>query len=54
MALPLQLHLTLGPIEMGVLVSSVLWGLTCVQTYIYAMNADKDMLAMKLIVASVL
>jgi hypothetical protein len=48
------LSLTLGPIQMGVIVSSVLWGVVCVQVYIYAISPNKDRVLLKLFVASIL
>jgi hypothetical protein len=50
---PLSVGLTLGAIEIGVLVSSVLWGCMCVQTYMYASRIQKDLLALKLLVVAV-
>jgi hypothetical protein len=49
-----SLGLTLGAIELGVLISSVLWGCTCVQTYMYASGSAEDRLSSKLLVAAVL
>jgi hypothetical protein len=36
------LALTLGAIQMGVIVSSVLWGVACVQFYIYLVSTTKE------------
>jgi hypothetical protein len=48
------LNLTLGVTQMGVLISSVLWGVSCVQVYVYATSERKDRLALQLFVALVL
>ncbi|KAJ7223130.1 hypothetical protein GGX14DRAFT_426920 [Mycena pura] len=37
-----QLDLTIGALEVGVLISSTLWGITTVQAYIYATTPSKD------------
>jgi hypothetical protein len=50
---PLSVGLTLGAIEIGVLVSSVLWGCMCVQTYMYASRPTKDPLTLELLVVAV-
>jgi hypothetical protein len=44
-----------GAIEIGVLLSSVLYGATCVQTYLYALTqaAERDRCLFKVIVAAV-
>jgi hypothetical protein len=49
------LALTLGAIQMGVIVSSVLWGVACVQFYIYLISTTtKDSPLLKTFVAAVL
>jgi hypothetical protein len=52
-AVHLELGLTLGVIEIGVLMSTLLYGMTLVQTYIYAMSSSQDRIWMKLFVAIV-
>lgn len=42
---------TLGAIELGVLISSVFYGVTCVQTFTYYQKAAKDRLGLKCLVA---
>lgn len=44
----------LGVIELGVLVSSVFYGLPCVQALAHAQKAERDRYVLKLIVASTL
>jgi hypothetical protein len=52
MAMPLSsLGSTLGAIELGVLISSVFYGVTCVQAFAYAQKATKDRSLLKLMVA---
>jgi hypothetical protein len=48
------LGMTLGAIQMGVLVSSVLWGVTCVQMYLYSMSPKNDRLGIRSFVAFIL
>jgi hypothetical protein len=45
---------TLGAIEIGVLLSSVLYGVTCVQAYNYAMHTVCDRLWVRVVVAVVM
>jgi hypothetical protein len=39
---PPPLSMTLGAIEIGVLLSSALWGFSCVQTYMYVVAPVRD------------
>jgi hypothetical protein len=43
---------TLGAIELGVLLSSVFYGVTCVQAYVYAQKAAGDRPVIRLMVAA--
>jgi hypothetical protein len=43
-----------GAVEIGVLLSTMLYGMTLVQTYIYALNSSKDPRSFKIIVYSIL
>jgi hypothetical protein len=42
-----------GAVEIGVLLSSLLYGATLVQTYIYALSCEKDRRAFKIIVFAI-
>jgi hypothetical protein len=46
--------LAYGPIEIAGHVSSVLWGVLCVQVYLYATRERKDTGTLRLLVATVL
>ncbi|KAJ7764863.1 hypothetical protein B0H16DRAFT_1525989 [Mycena metata] len=48
-----QLDLSLGALEIGVLMSSTLWGVTTVQTYLYFTTPNKDPLWTKVAVWTV-
>jgi hypothetical protein len=45
---------TLGAIELGILFSSVLYGVTCVQAYNYAMHTVGDRTWIRVLVAVVM
>lgn len=45
------LDLSLGAIEVAVLLASVLYGLVLIQTYVYALSCKSDRPALKLVVA---
>ncbi|KAJ7083072.1 hypothetical protein B0H15DRAFT_889337 [Mycena belliarum] len=45
-----ELDLSLGALEIGILLSSVLWGVTTIQVYIYVTTSNKDPLWTKAIV----
>ncbi|KAJ6579512.1 hypothetical protein DFH09DRAFT_913071 [Mycena vulgaris] len=47
-----ELDVTLGAVEIGILMSSVLWGVTTVQLYIYMTTPNKDPLWTKLLVSA--
>lgn len=48
-----DLTLTLGVVEIGVLLSSLLYGMSLVQTYIYATNCKSDSIWLKTVVSVV-
>lgn len=50
---PTVLDLSLGAIEISTLLSSVIYGMSLVQTYIYAASCQEDRLWLKLVVAGV-
>jgi hypothetical protein len=50
----LDLGLSLGAIEIGALVSTLLYGMALVQTYIYATSSPHDRVYLKLFVGLVL
>jgi hypothetical protein len=52
-ALHLKLDLTLGALEIGTLISSVLFGFTTVQLYMYFKNDFRDLLWIRLLVSFV-
>jgi hypothetical protein len=47
-------RITFGPAQICGNISSVLWGVTCVQTYIYVMRSKRDRVLTKSLVAAVL
>lgn len=49
-----SLPLTLGAIEIGVLVSSLLYGVSCVQVWIYASGTQSHRLAFAVLVTFIL
>jgi hypothetical protein len=51
---PLSFQLEFGPIEIGGQLSSALWGVACVQTFMYAMRCRQDPPVLKLLVALLL
>jgi hypothetical protein len=51
---PTVLDLSLGAVEMGVLISSVFYGNLVVQCYLYSQSTIKDRLWIKLLVGFVL
>jgi hypothetical protein len=50
---PSILDLSLGAVEMGVLLTSVLYGMSLVQTYTYAMHCRGDRMWVMALVAGV-
>jgi hypothetical protein len=50
---PTILDLSLGAVEMGVLLTSALYGISVVQTYIYATSCRGDKMWVKALVAVV-
>jgi hypothetical protein len=51
--MPSTLDLTLGAIEMGAFISAILYGMVCIQVYIYSMGCKSDRAWTKLLVAFV-